>query len=93
MLTSELYSVGWLKNKKKTKRKGKVINMEHIYGDDGFYTFKDAAAEAIAEGRVDEWLDSFTNYDDYQEASDAVDEVNTEWYRDAHMEDLPNEYK
>ena len=70
-----------------------MIDMEHIYCDDGFYTFKDAAAEAIAEGRVDEWLDSFTNYDDYQEASDAVDEVNDEWYRDAHMEDLPGEYK
>lgn len=67
--------------------------MEHIYGDDGFYTFKDAAAEAIAEGRVDEWLDSFDNYDDYEEASQAVDEVNQEWYDDAHMEDLPEQYK
>ena len=67
--------------------------MEHIYGDDGFYTFKDAAAEAIAEGRVDEWLDSFDSYDDYQEASDAVDEVNQEWYDDAHLDDLQNQYK
>lgn len=64
-----------------------------IYGDGGFTTFKQAAAEAIAEGRVDEWLDSFDSYDDYQEASDAIDEVNDEWYRDAHMEDLPEEYK
>lgn len=67
--------------------------MEHIYADDGFYTFKDAAAEAIAEGRVDEWLDSFDSYDDYQEASDAIDEVNDEWYEDAHMDDLQNQYK
>lgn len=89
---SEPFSVGWLKNKKKTKRKDEVI-MEHIYLDDGFYTFKDAAAEAIANGTVDEWLDSFTNYDDYEEASRAVDEVNEEWYEDAHMDDLPNEYK
>ena len=65
----------------------------NIYTDEGFTTFKQAAAEAIANGTVDEWLDSFTNYDDYQEASDAVDEVNAEWYRDAHMEDLPTEYK
>lgn len=68
-------------------------NMEHIYGDDGFYTFKDAAAEAIANGTVDEWLDSFDSYDDYQEASDAIDEVNDEWYRDSHMDDLQNQYK
>ena len=67
--------------------------MEHIYADDGFYTFKDAAAEAIAEGLVDEWLDSFDNYDDYEEASRAVDEVNQEWYEDAHMDDLQNQYK
>ncbi|MGX5165224.1 hypothetical protein ACWKST_05285 [Limosilactobacillus reuteri] len=67
--------------------------MEHIYADDGFYTFKDAAAEVIAEGRVDEWLDSFDNYDDYEEASRAVDEVNQEWYEDAHMDDLQNQYK
>ena len=67
--------------------------MEHIYADDGFYTFKQAAAAAVAGGSVDEWLDSFDSYDDYQEASDAVDEVNTEWYNDAHMEDLPTEYK
>lgn len=64
-----------------------------IYGDEGFTTFKQAAAEAIANGTVDEWLDSFDSYDDYQEASDAIDEVNDEWYRDAHMEDLPQEYK
>lgn len=70
-----------------------MIDMEHIYGDDGFTTFKQAAAAAVAGGYVDEWLDSFTNYDDYQEASNAVDEVNDEWYRDAHMEDLPGEYK
>lgn len=67
--------------------------MEHIYGDDGFYTFKDAAAEAIAEGRVDEWLDSFDSYDDYEEASRAVDEVNQEWYDDCHMDELPDQYK
>ena len=67
--------------------------MEHIYADDGFYTFKDAAAEAISGGYVDEWLDSFDNYDDYEEASQAVDEVNDEWYRDAHMEDLQDQYK
>lgn len=65
----------------------------NIYGDEGFTTFKQAAAEAISNGTVDEWLDSFTNYDDYQEASDAIDEVNTEWYNDAHLDDLPNEYK
>ena len=67
--------------------------MEHIYGDDGFYTFKDAAAEAITEGRVDEWLDSFDNFDDYEEASRAVDEVNQEWYDDAHLDDLQDQYK
>lgn len=65
----------------------------NIYTDGGFTTFKQAAAEAIANGTVDEWLDSFDNYNDYQEASDAIDEVNTEWYNDAHMEDLPEEYK
>lgn len=65
----------------------------NIYTDEGFTTFKQAAAEAIANGTVDEWLDSFTNYDDYQEASDAIDEVNTEWYNDAHLDDLQNEYK
>lgn len=70
-----------------------MIDMEHIYADDGFYTFKDAAAEAIAEGRVDEWLDSFDNYDDYEEASQAVDEVNQEWYDDAHLDDLQDQYK
>lgn len=67
--------------------------MEHIYGDEGFTTFKQAAAAAVAGGYVDEWLDSFTNYDDYEEASDAVDEVNDEWYNDAHLDDLQNEYK
>lgn len=65
----------------------------NIYTDEGFYTFKDAAAEAIANGTVDQWLDSFDNYDDYQEASDAIDEVNTEWYNDVHLDDLQNQYK
>ena len=65
----------------------------NIYGDEGFTTFKQAAAEAISNGTVDEWLDSFDNFDDYEEASRAVDEVNDEWYRDCHMEDLPEEYK
>ena len=65
----------------------------NIYGDEGFTTFKQAAAEAISGGYVDEWLDSFDTYDDYEEASRAVDEVNQEWYDDCHMEDLPEEYK
>ena len=64
-----------------------------IYGDEGFTTFKQAAAAAIAGGYVYEWLDSCDSYDDYQEASNAIDEVNAEWYDDAHMEDLPEEYK
>lgn len=64
-----------------------------IYGDEGFTTFKQAAAAAVAGGYVDEWLDSFDNFADYEEASQAVDEVNDEWYQDAHMDDLPNEYK
>lgn len=72
-----------------------MINMFNygIYGDEGFTTFKQAAAAAVAGGYVDQWLDSFDNYDDYEEASRAVDEVNQEWYDDAHMEDLPTEYK
>lgn len=65
----------------------------NVYTDGGFTTFKQAAAEAISGGYVDEWLDSFDNFDDYEEASRAVDEVNTEWYRDSHMDDLPTEYK
>ena len=52
-----------------------------------------AAAAAVAGGYVDEWLDSFDSYDDYEEASQAIDEVNTEWYNDAHLDDLPTEYK
>ena len=67
--------------------------MGNIYSTDGFYTFKDAAAEAIANGTVDQWLDSFDNYDDYEEASRAVDEVNDEWYNDAHLDDLQDQYK
>ena len=65
----------------------------NVYADEGFTTFKQAAAEAIANGTVDEWLDSFDSYDDYEEASQAIDEVNTEWYNDAHLDDLPTEYK
>lgn len=65
----------------------------NIYTDGGFTTFKQAAAAAVAGGYVDEWLDSFDSYDDYEEASRAVDEVNDEWYADAHMEDLPEQYK
>lgn len=75
----------------------------NIYSDEGFTTFKQAAAAAISGGYVDEWLDSFDSYDDYQEASDAIDEVNDEWYRnshkydewyrDAHLDDLPDQYK
>lgn len=72
-----------------------MINMfnYNIYTDGGFTTFKQAAAEAIANGTVDEWLDSFDNFDDYEEASRAVDEVNDEWYNDAHLDDLQDQYK
>lgn len=55
-----------------------------IYTDESFTTFKRAATDAITGGYVDEWLDSFNNFDDYWKASDAVDEINEEMYEWTH---------
>ena len=51
---------------------------------ESFTTFKRAATDAITDGYVDEWLDSFNNFDDYWKASDAVDEINEEMYERTH---------